>query len=120
MADNRQRIILARPPATRRGLPAAGAAAPVLVGAAASAVRAPLRRERTRALINPVTTELADRTEATRTPGRPGETKRCMYHAGLLRRDLVSFVRCEDGPHLPTGDAGHVTAAVPTAGVTGR
>ncbi|WP_181806121.1 hypothetical protein [Streptomyces shenzhenensis] len=119
MADNRQRIILTRPPATRRGLPAAGAAAPVPVGAAAPAGRALPRRERTRALTRPVTTELADRTETTRTLGRPGETKRCVYHAGLPRRDLMSFVRCEDGPRLPTGDAVHATAAVPTAGVTG-
>ena len=108
MADNRQRIILARPPATRRGLLAAGAAAPVLVGAATPAVRALPRRERPPALSEPVLTEPADRTEATRTPGRPGEMKRYTHHTGLPRRDLDVVLR---GARIDT--------AVPTAGVTG-
>ncbi|WP_406439212.1 DUF1259 domain-containing protein [Streptomyces sp. NBC_00631] len=122
MADNRQRTILTRPTATRRGLLAAGAAAPVLAGAATPAARA-LPRERPRALIKPAMTKLSDWTEVTKALGRPGDMKRYMYHTGLPRRDLdvvsqgvridtalalgthVSFVRYEDGAHLLMGDA---------------
>ncbi|WP_217548840.1 DUF1259 domain-containing protein [Streptomyces sp. GbtcB6] len=122
MADNRQRTILTRPTATRRGLLTAGAVAPVLVGAATPDARA-LPRERPRALIKPTMTVLADWAEVTKALGRPGEMKRYMYHTGLPRRDLdvvsrgvrietalalgthVSFVRYEDGAHLLMGDA---------------
>ncbi|MET8244551.1 DUF1259 domain-containing protein [Streptomyces sp. NPDC005202] len=104
---------------------AAAAMAPMLAGAStpAHALSTGAAKERRRALVKPVLTDLSDWTAVADVLGRTGDMKRhVMYHTGLPRRDLavishgvivkpalalgthVSFVRYADGSSMLMGD----------------
>ncbi|WP_055493084.1 DUF1259 domain-containing protein [Streptomyces sp. TP-A0356] len=110
---------------SRRRVLAAAALAPMLAGVPtpARALAGGVARDRSRKLVEPVRTSLADWTAVARVLGRTGDMKRqVMYHTGLPRRDLrvvshrvvvkpalalgshVSFVRYADGGTLLMGD----------------
>ncbi|MEU9125788.1 DUF1259 domain-containing protein [Streptomyces sp. NPDC048506] len=125
MAGDRQQDTDPRAGAPRRRVLAAAALTPMLVGASTPARARPIgaTRARSRELVEPVRTKLAEWMGVAGTLGRMGDMKRdVMYHTSLPRRDLrvvsrritvkpalalgshVSFVRYADDSTLVMGD----------------
>ncbi|MFF7974003.1 DUF1259 domain-containing protein [Streptomyces sp. NPDC007905] len=124
MADDRQQHTRSPLTASRRRVLTAAALAPVLTGVPTGARALSAGPEaRTRALVQPVMTKLADWAAVGQALGRPGDMRRFMYHTAFPRWDLrvfshgilidpalalgthVSFVRYADHSTLLMGDA---------------